>query len=278
MAFPIVGAVVTGAGRLLSGGVSKGAQGANFANTFNNATPQLHESCRCTIYGNPNCSLYQMYWLCCSIVFGMIRRRDTIRATPPNGMIMVQYDPTLNYMTFEARQVTGYVSFALTSAEAGNNITLFSGPLKGKRVEGGKWEWNSLLPRTPGGIVGGKDLSKLGWENRVIFNDTGYYSDISTPLTPSYGPVPPGDETSRGVNPVAQEVAETNGDPENWYKHPEYLIYAALEYPCSTDGKVVQKVDPREVSIPASALTTPTRFPTQSPQLSPGEQFITQQQ
>lgn len=274
MAIPFV----AGAGRFFSGGAGGGGfstfgKGANIANTVTNVTPKLEESCRAIVYGNPDCSQYSMYWLCVSIVFAFIRRRDINKATPPSGLIMVQYDPTQNYMCFEARQSSSYAAFATTLGDRKDNLTLFVGPLEDRLIEGGRWQWNSLLPKLPGG-PGGVRLDKLGWENRTIFTPNARYSDVAVGDEPAISPVPPGDETSRGVSPQSAELFATGGDPENWNKHPEYLLYAALEAPCSTDGKVVQKVDTRYVPIPEKALTTPPKFPSRTPDLSPGEEFL----
>lgn len=279
MPIPGIAAGAVGAGGRLASSFSRSPVGttSNILNTTSNITPKLEERCRCIIHGNPDSSLYQMYWMACAIVFSMIKRRDVNQSLPPNGFIKIEYSPVEKYMCFAAHQSSSYISFATTTGDRTKGITLFTGPLSGNRVVGGRWQWNSLLPRLPGG-PGSINLSNLGWENRVIFNDTGYYTDIETPLTPSYGPTPPGDETSRGFIPVADEVARTNGDTNNWYKNPDYILYAALTTPCSTDGKVLQKVDITKIPIPAGALSNPPRFPDQPPKLSPGEQYLSQQQ
>jgi hypothetical protein len=113
--------------------------------------------------------------------------RDVNRTLPPSGLIALEYSLAENMVKFTARQSSSYAAFATTLGEPGNGIQLFNGAAT--YHTGGAWQWNSLLPKLPGG-PGGPSMADLGWENRVILTPSAFYSDKGV-VKPSENPVPP---------------------------------------------------------------------------------------
>ncbi len=235
------------------------AQGVGkLSDTLDKNTPKLEEYASVTVYGNPDASLSELYFIAMSLGFGAVRRRDINRAAPPNGMIKVSYDTTEKAVTFTIHQVTSYKSFAATIKTVGTPQVLAGPP---DVFKGGPFDWDSALPGVPGGGrgtgiplfgfgpgVATSTFGKLFYEGKTILTNKSTVDDAGlSRFRPADSPAPPGDDLSRSTA-VTAEKAPINSvgtfDKTNWRRYPNFLLYSALEAPCRTTGKTYQKPEP----------------------------------
>lgn len=239
------GAALGQAGRWIAG---KAPGAINGIVGVNNALPVIEEEGDVTVIGTPQSEKRRLYFLAMALVWGVVKRRNIVRALPPAGAIVLEYSLEHNAVRVIVRLRTSYLeNLVAGQVREARGFAIFEGPENGPYL-GGIWQWNSVLPGTPGGLF--KSTLETGWESRPILVPTAIYSDpkLGSHLI-ARNPPPLGDGVSR-VLPTL------DSDPR--LPKPtaaEYLLVSALTEPCSSHGMTLNR--PHQ----PPAIPTPPAYP-----------------
>lgn len=235
--------------------LGKLSQFGNLVGGAKGSLPKLEEEIDVRCWGGPASTRLRLYRLAMAVVWGKIQRRDLIRALPPPGMLLLEYNLEARCVRIVCRLVTTYSAALLGRARGRREIELFQGPADVSK--GGEWGFTSVLPGTPGapGIE-----PKNGFEGRTILTPNPTYQDAAVgAVKVSRSPTPPGDRLSRGTANVANDPTVRALDTANWYTRPDHLLWAALSQPCAASN----------LRTPVYAPTPLTPTPTPAPGYPP---------